>query len=86
MIKFVTNVYSKMLKEYIDEQLTAASGVDKTEQYLQRLSELYHGTCQLSNTLAEKLKLGGDTTFLMKLTKINLFGTFLDTYIRFVQP
>ena len=82
MIKFVTNVYTEMLKRHIDEQLESKSSTD-TERYLNKLSELYHGTCKLSDTLAEKLKLGGDTTFLMKLTKINLFGRYLDTYVRY---
>lgn len=82
MIKFVTNVYTGMLKAHIDEQLQVPVGTESAKDYLTRLSELYHGTSNLSAVLAEKLKLGGDTSFLMKLTKINLFGTYLSTYIR----
>lgn len=85
MIKFVTNVYSEMLRQYIDKQLEGSVGADNTEQYLNTLSELYHGTTQLSNNLAEKLKLGGDTTFLVTLTKVLLFGKYLETYIRWVS-
>lgn len=80
MIKFVTNIYTCKLKEHIDTTLSALS--TNIEAYLSTLSILYHGVTQLSNTLAEQLKIGGDTTFLMKLTKINLFGKYLDTYVK----
>lgn len=79
MTRFVTSVYTGMLRDHIDGQLSAAAG--NTEQYLNTLSRLYKDTSHLSSTLAEKLKLGNDTTFLMKLTKINLFGNYLKSYI-----
>lgn len=81
MIKLVTNIYSGVLKKHIDDVLEAAIALS-TEMYLEKLSALYLATTKLSNNLQEKLKLGGDTSFLVKLTKINLFSKYLETYIR----
>ena len=82
MTRFVTSVYTGMLREHIDSQLESAR--QNTEAYLNTLSHLYKDTKDLSHTLSEKLKLGTDTTFLMKLTNINLFKRYLDTYIEYV--
>lgn len=81
MTRFVTSVYTGVLREHIDGQLLAATSKRDLESYLNTLSVLYRDTTQLSHTLASKLKLGADTTFLMKLTKTNLFGRYLQTYV-----
>lgn len=79
MTRFVTSVYTGMLRDHVDSHLETAK--PNTEAYLNMLSHLYKDIKELSHTLADKLKLGTDTTFLMKLTNINLFKRYLEGYI-----
>jgi len=77
--KLVLNIYHDALQKHIQSHLEP--NPFNMQPYLSNLSQLYASTCQLSNTLLEKLKLGSDTTFLLKLNK-KLFDGYLEGYIK----
>lgn len=79
MTKYVNVLYTGKLKDYIAKKLPDRT---KREQYLKVLYELYDKTVKLSTELAEKVRLGSDTSFLVKLTNKNLFGDYLATYVK----
>lgn len=78
MGKFVQNIYSNKLQQYISSKLEKEAD---PETYLDNLYKLYTRTVKLSEDLSE-FKMGNDSQFLAKLTK-GIFHKHLDAYIGF---